>query len=590
VRLGVRAKLLVVSVAVVVGVVLAAGFFLEGELRTRLERHIREELVRHANSARALIRRSPSDDIATVDALVGELGAATETRVTVIAADGRVLGDSELTAEQIASVERHDSRPEVVAAYSQTQSISRRYSTTVGSEMLYVAVTVADPGQHSRGVVRVAKPLSEVDAAIAHLHHQLWVAGVLGVFVAIFMSALASHWLARALSVLADSARAIAAGETRRVEIAGSDELGWLAGSLNVMAASIERTVSQLAAERARFGAVLEGMSEGVIALDDAQNVTLMNPAALAVLELEAVPEGRPLVDIIRVPALHNLVAGEESPGGGVIEFDLEHGKRRILARVTPLENTGGCVIVLHDISALRRLETIRRDFVANVSHELRTPVSVIRANAETLLDGASEDPEALTTLLTAIYRNAERLSRIISELLDLSRLEAGRYDLKAEPVPVRLAAERALDAVERNARRRSTVIHIDARDDLLVQADAKALDQVLVNLLENAIKYTPEGSEVRVSANDTGKAIHLEVSDNGPGIPLAHQQRVFERFYRIDPGRSRDMGGTGLGLSIVKHLVEAMKGRVGVSDAAPHGALFWIELPRTRERRAAGR
>jgi two-component system phosphate regulon sensor histidine kinase PhoR len=216
---------------------------------------------------------------------------------------------------------------------------------------------------------------------------------------------------------------------------------------------------------------------------------------------------------------------------------------------------------------------------VANVSHELRTPVSIIRANAETLLDGAVDDPVHARPLLEAAHRNAERLSHIIADLLDLSRLEAGRYEIHRAAVPAAEVAGRAIDAVGRAASERGTAIRDEVPAALAVQADDKALEQVLVNYLENAVKYTPPGGQIRVAARKTGDRVRIEVCDNGPGIDARHRARVFERFYRVDPGRSRDMGGTGLGLSIVKHMAEAMGGAVGVDPVEPHGSAFWIEL-----------
>jgi two-component system phosphate regulon sensor histidine kinase PhoR len=237
-------------------------------------------------------------------------------------------------------------------------------------------------------------------------------------------------------------------------------------------------------------------------------------------------------------------------------------------------------VIVMHDVTDIRRLENIRKDFVANVSHELRTPVSIVQANAETLLDGALEEPARARTFVEALHRNAERLSRIIADLLDLSRLEAGRYRFDIASVDVEEAVERSLEAVHEKALGREQNIEVSIPEGQAVLADAKALEQVLSNLLENSIKYTPRGGHISVRAEERGGQVRLEIQDDGPGIEAEHRARIFERFYRIDPGRSRDMGGTGLGLAIVKHFVESMGGRVGVDPAFPRGSIFWVTLP----------
>jgi two-component system, OmpR family, phosphate regulon sensor histidine kinase PhoR len=236
---------------------------------------------------------------------------------------------------------------------------------------------------------------------------------------------------------------------------------------------------------------------------------------------------------------------------------------------------------VIQDVTAIHRLENIRRDFVANVSHELRTPVSVIQANAETLATGALGDSATAPVMVAAIHRNAERLADLIEDLLDLSRLEAGQYKVDLEPVAIGAAAHRAVEALERLAAQRGTSIEVDVPGDLTAAADAGGLHQVLVNVVTNAIVHTPENSRVAIRAHAAGDRVRVEVADDGPGIPAAQRERIFERFYRIDPGRSRAMGGTGLGLSIVKHLVDAMRGQVGVRENQPRGAVFWIDLPR---------
>lgn len=579
-NLGIRAKLFGASVLLVLGAVVCAGLILESELRGRMEANIDAEIARHVRSARELVSSSERGaTIGEIDELADRLGAAIEMRVTIIAGDGRVLGDSELDAAQLRTVENHGSRPEVLAAREHDTGSSRRYSTTLRTEMLYAAAVV---DESARGwVVRVARPLSEVEAAIARLRRQMFFAGLIGLFGAALMSALASAWMVRALRSLARSARAIAKGERRApVDASSRDEIGRVAGSLNELAESVESTVTELATERARFETVLEAMTDAVVALDRERRITMMNSAALELLSVGEDATGRPLVDIIRVPALQDLIAGGGDSTGSA-ELDLREGGRRVLARVTPQRGTGGWVLVMNDITALRRLETIRRDFVANVSHELRTPVSVVQANAETLLAGAADDAKHARPLLEALHRNAERMARLIADLLDLSRIEAGRYEISDSRLALRAVAARAVEAVERAAEHKDTTVEIDMPADLAVRADAKAVDQILVNFLDNAIKYTGPDGHVCVSARPNNGTVRIEVADDGPGIPEDHRARVFERFYRVDPGRSRDMGGTGLGLAIVRHLVEAMDGTVGVRAGDPEGAVFWVELPR---------
>ncbi|MBC7792748.1 MAG: hypothetical protein H7Z43_03490, partial [Clostridia bacterium] len=310
------------------------------------------------------------------------------------------------------------------------------------------------------------------------------------------------------------------------------------------------------------------------------ERITLVNTAALGLLRLASPPIGRTLVEIVRAPALIELASGARAATTSGTEFELRGPKpRRLMARATPLKNTGGLVIVLHDVTDLRRLETIRSDFVANVSHELRTPVSVIRANVETLLDGAMDDAEQARRFLEALSRSAERLSQLVADLLDISRIEAGAYQLEMSAVPVLPAMQRAVESITLAAQHKNLTVLADGDPHITALADARALDQVLMNLVDNAVKYTQQGGTIRVRAKTIEEGVRIEVCDDGPGIEPRHRARVFERFYRVDEGRSRAMGGTGLGLAIVKHLMEAMRGQVGVDGGSPRGSIFWVEL-----------
>jgi len=416
-------------------------------------------------------------------------------------------------------------------------------------------------------------------AALVYLHD---IAAVVAcVVVAAALIAFATWTSNRNLERLADEARGVSRGDARRVSFDAGGALGDLGGAVNDLAAGAERAVAALTAERGVLGSVLGSLSHGVVVLDADRRITVINAAARDLLELDEGAVGNDLLGRVRVPALLALV--NEAPGGP-IDVDLPGGAK-VSARSAPLADVpgGGVLLVLDDVTAVRRLETVRKDFVANVSHELRTPVSIIRANAETLLGGAIDDPRFAHKLVDGLHRNAERLARILTDLLDLSRLDATQYRIELAPVELAAAAAQAADSVEPEAAEKQIAIAVDVPAELSAAADAKALDQVLVNLLDNAVKYTPAGGHVRIEGRAVDGGVRLEVADDGPGIAPKHKQRIFERFYRVDPGRSREMGGTGLGLSIVKHLVESLGGTIGVTDNTPRGARFWIEL------RAAG-
>ncbi len=380
----------------------------------------------------------------------------------------------------------------------------------------------------------------------------------------------------RALRRLARSAAEVGAGGPRRIAGEGGelDAVGLL---INRMADDAERTLVQLRDERDLLGSVLDSMTQGVIALDGDRRITLINPAARRIFALPGVPIGERFGDQVTVPEALALVDGSRTDA--TAEFATAAGVRA-LARVTAQRSGEGRLLVVDDVTAIRRLETIRRDFVANVSHELRTPVSVIRANAETLQAGGKDDPAFAGRLVDGLHRNAERLARIVADLLDLSRLDAGHYRLDRTPLPLAAAVGVAVSAVEPQATARGATIVLEVPGDTIVQADPKALDQVLVNLLDNAVKYSPVGGRLVVRTLVRGELVRVEITDDGPGIAAHHRDRIFERFYRVDPGRSRDVGGTGLGLSIVKHLVETMGGTVGVDANTPTGSVFWFELP----------
>jgi two-component system phosphate regulon sensor histidine kinase PhoR len=370
----------------------------------------------------------------------------------------------------------------------------------------------------------------------------------------------------------------------RVLAAATSEDTRELAEWIDTLAEETERSRNALVHERTLLASVADGLTQGVIAIDGERKIEMLNDAARRMLGVQSSLVGEPLLEFVRVPELRALI---ERPEDASAEVQLPQGPRTLI-RAARTYGRAGRVLLLEDVTRVRRLETVRRDFVANVSHELRTPVAVIRANAETLLAGAKDDPEMGPRLIDGLHRNAERLARIIADLLDLSRLDAGQYRLDISPVPVRSVTEQSLSAVEPQAQARNVSVEVAIPDALAVRADAKALDQILVNLIDNGIKYTRADGHVWVEARETGDSVRIEVRDDGPGIADKHRARVFERFYRADPSRTREAGGTGLGLSIVKHLVESMGGQVGVEPNHPRGSIFWLRLPRATTTRAA--
>lgn len=407
-----------------------------------------------------------------------------------------------------------------------------------------------------------------------------------GIGAGLFMTGFATRLANRDLALLLTHTQALASGEDRApLHLPESAELEGIAGSIQQLSGELQRTVRELAAERDRFQAVLVAMSEGVMALDRGGRTLLLNPAARELLGLPEAVTGRRLVEIVDIDELDELLEDLEDEEYATAEFVRTVGGEplRLLISGTARED-GGCVLVLHDMTEIRRLESLRRDFVANVSHELRTPVAVVQASAEALYDGAMDDPQYATHFLSAILRNTARLASLINDLLSLSRVEEGRYKFLFADIDLADAVHKVVEALSPRLSTRGHALQVELQPGLAVRADASALEQVLVNLLENAMKYTPEGGHlaVRGHAIDAETAA-IEVVDDGPGIDPVHLPRLFERFYRVDAGRSREVGGTGLGLAIVKHLVEAMSGEVGMEQNHPRGSIFWVRLPVVR-------
>lgn len=402
-------------------------------------------------------------------------------------------------------------------------------------------------------------------------HEELAPIAAIGAFVIAFVAGIiVAESMRRSLRDLSESTRDVVRDSAKRVP-----QVHELANWVNFLAEDAERSHRALARERALLSALADGTTQGVIAVDADHRIELLNDAAREMLGVSSSPVGEPLIEFVRVPQLFELLDADEAASAEVTLGTNRHA----LIKVAQKWGGDGRVLLLEDVTKVRKLETVRRDFVANVSHELRTPVAVIRANAETLLGGAKNDPEMAAKLMDGLHRNAERLARILADLLDLSRLDAGQYRLEVGTVALKRAIEQSLTAIETQARARNVTVHVEV-GDLTVRADPKAFDQILVNLIDNAVKYTRGDGNVWVEAKREDGTVRVEVRDDGPGIADKHRARVFERFYRADPSRSREAGGTGLGLSIVKHLVESMGGRVGVEPNQPQGSIFWLRLP----------
>ncbi len=555
--------ILVIIVAIAVHVVGA-----ELALRGDLEQESRRTLEREA----LLVSRALPTDSTAWQAAVESIARESGLRVTLIARDGRVIAESEEAPDGVPRIENHGERPEVRAALAGRVGSDRRLSATVNRPLLYVAV----PG--GPGVVRLAAPLAGNDAILIHVHRAFLGAALVALLIGAGLAFLAGRSIARPLTTISQAARSIAQGAPPRFPRSGVPDIDELIRALREMHGQLDQRFNELRRERAESAALVEAMIEGVIASDPRGRIVTANAAARRLLGYEpdaALPD---LEQIFRVKAAREVVDAVLG-GQSVLERELELDGQSVLLSARPLAH-GGALLVLHDVTELRRLETVRRDFVANVSHELKTPLTSISGYAETLVQEPA-DGETTRRFLTVILSNARRMQRLVDGLLDLSRIESGGWRPAPEPLDVAAVARESWGLLADRAEQRQIGFSAQVAPEAgTVTADPDAVRQVLSNLFDNAIRHTPAGGRVTFSAaRDTGGVV-LEVRDTGAGIPGEHLPRIFERFYRADHARARDDGGTGLGLAIVRHLVEAHEGRVGATSQVGRGTAITCWFP----------
>jgi len=586
-----RRKIFLAAFATACVTALAATALASWTVRRDMLARLERSLVAEARLGAELMAHLQTADDDALDDEADAIGQRIGARVTLIAADGRVLGDSERDGAELAAMENHSRRPEVLAALAAGAGVSTRHSSTIDTDMMYVAVPV---GAHrSRvAVVRLALPLTEVRDQLDTVRRVALLALAAGLGTALALAWWASVLVSRRVDAIAASARRYAQGDyTRRPADYGSDEIGTVARVLDQAVQDLSARVAELARDRALTAGILSGMSEGVIVVDARGQLQLVNEAARRMLGLSTALEGRHYLEAVRHPGITGqlgaTIAGDAAPA---VEVTLSGDRERVfISRAAAVEAPGGriAVVVLHDVSDLKRADRVRRDFVANVSHELRTPLTAIRGYVEALIDDAS-DPEQTQKFLRVVARHSERMERLVRDLLRLARIEGGQE--RADRADVEVAGlfsdVRGTLAPFLEARRQRVDVTIEAGASR-IRVDAPKIQDVLRNLLENASRYAPEGTTIRLRARAEGERAILEVQDEGPGIPEQDLTRVFERFYRVDKARAReagasdaDAGGTGLGLAIVKHLVSLHGGSVAARNATGGGAVFTVSLP----------
>lgn len=557
----------------------------------------REQMARELEACAVLVRDEvgplleTGDTDATQDA-VRRLGEVCDMRITVIsnglpgAAVGVVVAESQKEPQEL---EGHGDRPEFKAAQGGEVGRATRHSETLDTDMMYVAVPVDQQGEVV-AVVRTATSLARLGEATGDLSRSIVLTALTVALVAAGIGWWVSWRIAQPMREVREGAERFAAGDfSRKLSVPATEEFAGVAESLNQMAEELDERLRTITRERNEREAVLESMVEGVLAVDADRRILALNTAAAELLGVAPDEvQGAAIEEAVRNPDLQRVVTAAVS-GQGPLEVDLtvHVGDREqylqasgALLRARDGEVVGA-VVVLNDVTRLRRLEAVRRDFVANVSHELKTPVTSIKGFAETLADGALEDPESARRFLRIIAGQADRLNSIIEDLLALSSLEEGagtHVDLQETELCDVLAV--AVDVCAPKAEAKDITLLVECPRGLRVDANPPLLEQAVLNLLDNAVKYGPSGTTVRVTAEPATGEVVIAVADEGPGVPREHLPRIFERFYRVDKARSRDLGGTGLGLAIVKHVTQVHGGRVSVDSVVGRGSTFRIHLP----------
>lgn len=532
---------------------------------------------------------------AEVDALLKEIGPRIPSRMTVSLPSGVVLGDSQ---EDPAKIGNYSRRPEIKDALMGKVGVTTRYSFISGAKMLYAAVPVFKE-ENVVAIIRAALPYPSFDVAVKGVYREILVGGVLVIFLAAALSFSISRRINKPIVQLKEGAARFSDGDLQyRLRVPDSEEFGELAGAMNTMASRLHERFSQITKQRNELEAVLSGMMEAVIVVDTHKRVLQINEAAedLFGIDRERV-KGRSVQEAIRNTDFHRFItrtlAGEESLEGDIVfigdpeKFLQAHG-----AILRDEQSRGiGAVVVLNDVTRLKTLENIRRDFVANVSHELKTPITSIKGFLETLKEGAIHDPETAERFLDIIIKHTERLNWIIEDLLSLSRIErdSEKGEIPLEPGSLKDVMEAVVKECVPKAQSKDIELVYRCTEEITASMNRTLLEQAIVNLVDNAVKYSDPGKTVTIESLKTSSEIVIKVVDQGCGIPKEHLNRVFERFYRVDKARSRKVGGTGLGLSIVRHIVNAHGGRITVESSPGRGSVFSIHLPTERARRESG-
>ena len=559
----------------------------ERDITDTFQKHIINELQNQASLLAEVVDEVDAiGDLNEADSLADRLGSASNSRITLILSDGRVIGDSNIDTQNINDMDNHINRPEVQDAFLKGSGWSIRYSDTVKQQQMYFAIL--DNNDVSPNVIRIAVPYVNVDSAIGSLNLSIILIALVAFIVTSIASGIAANYAYRSIADLAYATSKIADadGKARKKDLKAlpterTDEFGNVAQSVSQISEELKSKINLIAKQRDQFGSVLDDLGEGIIVADIDGKITYENEQVSLILNKNELV-GKKITDL-NIKSLNYLLKRAKKKKRADIEFEIElndRSTRWVLATINQSKTTKEFILVVHDITQLRRFSSMRRDFISNVSHELRTPVSVIRANSETLVDGALDNKKQSKVFAKAILHNAERLSDMVSSLLDLSRIDYGELKLNIEELPINEHINKAIDSLKNLGKRKNISITCSCLKGKIVLADKNALERILNNLIENAFKYSDYQSTINISTKNVKDYLEISVKDSGRGIPDEEQDFLFDRFYRTAEARATEEKGSGLGLAIVKNLVNNLNGEVGVKNAKPQGSIFWFTLP----------
>jgi len=554
-------------------------------LKRFYQHRIANELETNALLVKNILKETT--EVQAIQNSVLELSRQIEARITVVDSEGDVLGDSE---KDPANMENHKNRPEIKIAFDNQIGQSIRFSNTIKIDMMYIAVPLVKKGE-IWGVVRLALPLTEIKEKLSDIYKIVIVSLLMGGLISLALGALVGRSFSSPLSEMKSFAQKIVQGDFgHKIKVKSKDEIGQLAENLNAMSEQLEKKIEAIIEDKNRMQAILSSMREGVIVIDKNENIVLFNSSLATMLELRSKKYiGKPFWEIISNNEVNSILekAIKKKNSFSVQVSILQLSEtRNIQIQTAPItDNKGrllGLVGVFHDVTELKKFEKARSEFIANVSHELKTPITSIIGFVETLKDGAINDLKKRDEFLNIIHSHSQRLNNLVNDILSLSRIEFREIEMNPVPISLKeiLDNAKALYNDKIKSKKQSLRMHIPSELPPAF-SDPEMIIQVFSNLIDNAVKFTPDRGKITVKAREKDDFIQIDVSDTGIGIKEEHLPRIFERFYRVDKARSREMGGTGLGLAIVKHIVHANKGKVSVKSESGKGSTFSVFLPK---------